>query len=158
MTLGEEFDRVVAAARAGEEWALRAVYEEFSPQVRGYLRAQGAADVDELLGEVFLELVRDFESFHGDEPALRAWVLAIAHRRWADEQRGRPRRLSVSLVREQKGDGEREREAMTPASEEERVNALLAALSANQRSVVLLRAVGDLSVEQVADVIGKTPR
>ena len=42
--------------------------------------------------------------------------------------------------------------------EEERVNSILAGLSPDQRSVVLLRAVGDLSVEQVGDVLGKTPR
>jgi RNA polymerase sigma factor (sigma-70 family) len=159
MTLGEDFDRVVLAARDGEEWALRAVYEELAPQVRGYLRGQGVAEPDELLGEVFLQVVRDFASFHGDEPALRAWVLTIAHRRLGEEQRNRLRRLSVSVVRGPKGpERTRAGEAKAAASEGERVNTMLAGLSSSQRSVVLLRALGDLSVEQVADVVGKTPR
>jgi RNA polymerase sigma factor (sigma-70 family) len=160
MTLGEDFDRVVDAARDGEDWALRAVYEEHAPQVRGYLRGQGVAEPDELLGEVFLRVVRDFTSFHGDEAALRAWVLTIAHRRLVEEQRSRLRRLSVSVVREPRGaESTRASEAKAvAASEGERVNTMLAGLSSNQRSVVLLRALGDLSVEQVADVLGKTPR
>lgn len=160
MTLGEDFDRVVDAARDGEEWALRTVYEELAPQVRGYLRGQGVTEPDELLGEVFLHVVRDFASFHGDEPALRAWVLTIAHRRLVEEQRNRLRRLSVSVVREPRG-AERTRASeakAVAASEGERVNTMLAGLSSNQRSVVLLRALGDLSVEQVAEVLGKTPR
>jgi RNA polymerase sigma factor (sigma-70 family) len=160
MTLGERFDEVVAGARSGEEWALRAVYEELAPRVRGYLRGQGEAEPEELVGEVFLQVVRDFASFEGDESALRAWVLMIAHDRLVGERRRRSRRLSLSVIRtpreaETAGDAE---EAVTEASEEERVNTMLGGLSASQRSVVLLRALGDLTVDQVADVLGKTPR
>jgi len=156
MTLGDRFDEVVAAARGGEEWALRAIYEELAPRVRGYLRGQGEAEPDELVGEVFLQVVRDLARFEGDEAALRAWVLTIAHDRLVGEQRRRSRRLSVSVVRAGRGGDPEERAA--DASEEARVNAILGGLSSSQRSVVLLRALGELSVGQVADVLGKSPR
>lgn len=155
VTLGDSFDEVVAAARGGEEWALRAIYEELAPRVRGYLRGQGEAEPDELVGEVFLQVVRDFGSFKGDESALRAWVLTIAHDLLAGEHRRRSRRLSVSVVRTGR-DGDPEGGAADDS--EERVNAVLAGLSTSQRSVVLLRALGELSVGQVADVLGKSPR
>jgi RNA polymerase sigma-70 factor, ECF subfamily len=39
----------------------------------------------------------------------------------------------------------------------ERVGRLLAQLSPDQQNVILLRVLGALSIEQVAEVIGKTP-
>src|SRR6266536_2708165 len=144
MTLGDGFDGVMVAARGGEEWALRAVYEELAPPVRGYLRAQGEAEPDELVGETFMRMVRDLATFEGDEPALRAWVLTIAHRRLLEERDANREEASL-----EGGNSE------TP--EEHRVSAMLARLSSDQRSVVLLRAVGGLTVEQVADALGKPP-
>lgn len=162
MTLEGEFDGIVAAARGGEEWALRAVYEDLAPRVAGYLRGQGVEEPDLLVGEVFLQMVRELASFEGDASDLRARVLTIAHQRLLEERRASFRRLSVSVVREPKGPenaGDVEVESKADeASRGERVSTILAGLSANQRSVVLLRALGDLSVEQVADVLDKTPR
>ena len=37
------------------------------------------------------------------------------------------------------------------------LDAMLAQLNADQRSVVTLRVLGDLSVEQTAEILGKTP-
>jgi RNA polymerase sigma factor (sigma-70 family) len=157
----QDFEEVLAGARGGEEWALRAIYEELSPLVRGYLRNQGLAQPDEAAGDVFLQMVRDFSDFDGDEHGLRVWVLTLAHRRLLEEEGiRRPRRLSVSLIREAGGDpgagpAEEQGEENAPP---ERVAGLLGGLSPDQRSVVLLRANGDLSTEQVAAVIDRSPR
>jgi RNA polymerase sigma factor (sigma-70 family) len=162
MTLEGEFDGIVAAARDGEEWALRAVYEDLAPRVAGYLRGQGVAEPDELVGEVFLQMVRELASFEGDESDLRARVLTIAHQRLLEGHRAGPRRFSISVVREPRDPDnaavEQVEAKAVEASRGERVSTMLAGLSANQRSVVLLRALGDLSVEQVADVLDKPPR
>ena len=156
----EDFGEVLEGARGGEEWALRAIYEELSPLVRGYLRNQGLAEPDEAAGDVFLQMVRDFAGFQGDEQELRAWVLTLAHRRLREEGVHRPRRLSVTLIREagQNPDAEPGDVHDADGSAPERVEGLLAGLSLDQRSVVLLRASGDLNTDQVAKVIGRSPR
>jgi len=160
MSLGESFPGVLAAARGGEEGAWRAIYEEFAPQVRGYLRGRGEAEPDDLLGEVFLQVVRDLPSFEGAEADLRAWVLTIAHHRLIDERRGQARRPSESAAPVASEDGRpggnAEEEALE-ALEEERMRKLLAGLPSDQRSVLLLRVIGDLTVEKVAQLLGKTP-
>src|SRR5919204_2458020 len=93
MSLGDSFDEVLAAARGGEEWALRAIYEEFAPRIRGYLQGQGEAEPDDLLGAIFLQVVGDLPSFEGNETAFRAWVLTIAHQRLVEDGRGPQRSL-----------------------------------------------------------------
>jgi RNA polymerase sigma-70 factor (ECF subfamily) len=160
MPFDERFEGLVAGARAGDEWALRAFYEEFSPLVRGYLRNQGVAEPDDLLGEVFLRAVRNIAWFQGDEAELRAWILKLAHRRLVEEGRHRPRRLSVSLVRDSDRREGRPAPGAAPrdADREERMRGMLDNLSFDQRSVVLLRSSGNLTVEQVGEVMGKTPR
>src|SRR5204863_1858915 len=163
ISLERGFAAIVAAARGGEEWALRAVYEDLAPRVAGYLRGQGVDEPDELMGQVFLQMVRELASFEGDESDLRARVLTIAHQRLLEGHRAGPRRFSISVVREPRdpdnaGAVEQVEAKAVEASRGERVSTMLAGLSANQRSVVLLRPLGDLSVEQVADVLDKPPR
>jgi DNA-directed RNA polymerase specialized sigma24 family protein len=69
------------------------LYRRLAPPVLGYLRSQGVADADDLLGEIFLQVVRDLSRFRGDDAALRRWVFTIAHHRIVDTRRragGRP--------------------------------------------------------------------
>ncbi|HEX4906933.1 MAG TPA: hypothetical protein VFU93_15885, partial [Acidimicrobiales bacterium] len=67
MNIGVGFPEVLAAARAGADWAWERLYESVAGSVRGYLAAHGAVDADELTGEVLLQLVRGLGRFEGDE-------------------------------------------------------------------------------------------
>jgi RNA polymerase sigma factor (sigma-70 family) len=153
------FEALLADARRGAEPAWSEIYRTFSPAVLGYLRGQGAAEAEDLTGEVFLQVVRDLHRFEGDRAAFRAWVLTIAHHRFIDDRR-RARRRPVELLRTP---GETSRAA--PDAEVEalarlgagRVRELIGMLSPDQRAVLLLRIVGDLTVEQTGRAIGKRP-
>src|SRR5688572_21347639 len=88
MPLGADFPGVLAAAQAGEERA----WAELSGPLRRSLRARGAREPDDLVGEVFVQLARRLGRFRGDEAALRGWVFLIARNRLVDElRRGRRR-------------------------------------------------------------------
>jgi RNA polymerase sigma factor (sigma-70 family) len=157
--LGESFDGVLAAARTGEDWAWRAFYEELAPRVQGFLRSRGELDSDDLVGEVFLQLARDLSRFEGGEPEFRAWVMTIAHHRLLDERRRRARRPTEVAVTEELPEplgGDVEEEALARVGDEN-VQRALAGLSDEQRSVLLLRILGDLTVDQVAYAVGKSP-
>ncbi|MFP5376103.1 MAG: hypothetical protein ACLGIO_04875, partial [Acidimicrobiia bacterium] len=56
--IGEQFDTVLEAARAGAGWATASIWRSLAPAVAGYLRVQGAADPDDLTSEVFLGVFR----------------------------------------------------------------------------------------------------
>jgi RNA polymerase sigma-70 factor (ECF subfamily) len=156
MTL-ERFNALLEAAREGDEVAWSEIYRELAPAVLGYLRSSSAPDPDDTLGETFLQVARDVKRFEGDERRFRAWVFTIAHHRLIDSRRHSARR-PVELVAEppepRGGADDAEEEALARIGTEE-VQHLLASLSPDQRSVLLLRVVGDLSIEQVAEAIGK---
>ena len=155
---GDSFPRTLAAARAGDDSAWAALYRSFSPLVLGYLRARGATEPEDVMGEVFIQAVRDLEDFTGDERAFRAWILKIAHHRLLDAVRYRARR-PVEPATEQTivagaGSGNVEEEAAANLGRVE-ITRLLGTLSADQQAVVLLRVIGGLSVPEVAEATGK---
>ena len=157
----QAFENVLFAARAGAEWAWERIYGELAPSVAGYARAHGAADPEELTAEVFLQVVGGLDGFAGPEPAFRAWVFTIAHRRVVDELRRRSRRPVVPaepdvLEREAGEGGDVEDEALS-ALDEARVREAIDALPPDQRAVLLLRILGDLTIEQIAEALGKRP-
>ena len=157
----ESFDGTLLAARAGAEWAWDRLYAALAPGIRGYVRAHGAADPDDLVGEVFLQVVRDLGRFSGGEQAFRGWVYTIAHRRLIDERRRRGRRpvapASDELLEVAAGPGGDVHEDAAARLEEAQVRAAIEGLPPDQRSVLLLRIIGDLTVEEIARVVGKRP-
>lgn len=158
MTIGDRFPTVLDAARTGAEWAWEVLYRDTSPAVLGYLRARGAAEPEDLLGEVFLQAVRNLDSFSGDERSFRAWLLGITHHRLVDDVRHRARRpLTVAEDDVLAGRGPRgdvEREALE-RTEAKRALGVIRSLTPDQQDVLLLRLVADLSLEEVAKVLGK---
>ena len=156
---GDGFDDVLRAARAGAEWAWARIYADLAPQVVGYLRGHGADDPEDVAGEVFLQVVRALPAFSGGERDFRAWVFTIVHRRLVDDLRRRGRRpveaASVETVERAAGSG-----GDVPADAEERitdaaVRAAIGELPAQQRTVMLLRIIGDLTIEEIARALGK---
>jgi RNA polymerase sigma factor (sigma-70 family) len=149
---------VLDAARAGAPWAFERLYAELAPVVTGYLRMQGSAEPDDLTSEVFLGVFAGLATFTGTEQQFRSWVFTIAHRRLIDERRRalrRPAEPTDDAVRLDRPGGDAEADALD-ALGLRRVYELCATLSPDQREVLLLRIVGDLTVEQVAGTVGRS--
>ena len=150
--LGPAFAPVLVAAQAGADWAWTSLYRAVAPSVRGYLAANGSDDPDNLLGEVFLQLARHIATFEGDESAFRGWVFTIARNRLRDEHRRR-RRRPVELVPDVPdvpGHDDISGSVLTREA-----LALLDSLTPEQRDVILLRVFADLSLDEVARIVGR---
>jgi len=158
MRTGPAFDDVLTAAQAGAGWAFEVLYRDLSPVVTGYLRLHGAVEPDDLASETFIGVFTGLAGFSGDEEALRSWVFTIAHRRLIDDWRKRSRRPQVT---DDDGDltalpgGDAEDDALMRVGTED-VHRMCAGLPDDQRSVLLLRVLADLTVEQVAGVMGRS--
>jgi RNA polymerase sigma-70 factor (ECF subfamily) len=148
---------VVDAARGGDAAAITEVYRCLAPAVMGYLRGAGVRDPDNVAGDVFEGMVRSLPNFAGDGPALRTWVFTIAHRRLVDERRRMRRRpecggIDDNVVRFVARD---EFEPVLDAISAAPARRALARLTPDQRSVVVLRVVAQLSLAETAKVVGK---
>jgi len=166
-----QFEAVLVAAQRGAPTAMETIFTTLSPVVLGYLRLQGSREPEDLTSEVFVAVLRNLDSFVGDEPGFRSWVFTIAHRRLLDERRRLARRPNVEpLFGDVDGGGvggagdtlallapddvEGDVEA---ALSVERVRSLCDQLAPDQRDVLLLRLLGRLTIDEVALSLGKTP-
>lgn len=156
--LGPKFDVVLNAARDAQGWAWEQLYRDLSPVVLGYFKSRGRVDAEDLTGAVFLAVVKELARFEGDERAFRTWVLTIAHRRLVDSFRRQARLPREDMYPEVRGKdgplGDVEGEALERLGTQ-RVRALIASLSPDQQDVLLLRILGDQTVAEVAQILGK---
>lgn len=156
--MGEVSDDVVAAARSGDVDALTTVYAALAPKVLGYLRARGVEDAEGLTNEVFLQVFDKLAGVVGGAAGLRTFVFSVAHARSVDEHRRRARRPAAATY-DPRLDDRAEPSAESVALEgvgEQHVVDALRELSEEQRSVVTLRVLGDLTLEQTAEVLEKS--
>lgn len=159
MSLGERPDglaEVVAAAQGGSVPAFEEIYRELAPTVASYLRWNGVSDVESLTNEVMAQVHRNLGRFSGDGAAFRSWVFTIAHHRMVDDRRTTSRRpvLADAEIRDSAITGDAELDALEVLSDQD-LRDLLEVLSPDQRDVVLLRIVADLSIDDVAAALGK---
>jgi RNA polymerase sigma factor (sigma-70 family) len=155
----ERFTSLLESARDGSEAAWQELYNGLAPMILGYLRANGAPDAEDVLSEVFLQVARDVATFDGEERGFRSWVFTIAHHRLIDARRHSARR-PVELAPDPPEPGDRADDAADEALARigvEEVQRVLETISEEQRAVLLLRVVGDLSIEDVGKAIGKRP-
>jgi RNA polymerase sigma-70 factor (ECF subfamily) len=177
--IGAAFGQILGEARAGSEAAFAALYRELAPAVLGFARGRGAEDPEEVVAETMTSVARSLDRFRGDEAAFRSWTFTIAFRRLADDRRRAGRRVALRpwaeaeergwAAGERGGVGGRGRSAggfdggAVSGPEEyvvercvsEPIVAALRRLGADQRDVILLRVVGELSLREVAAVMGK---
>ena len=152
------FDRTLSAAKSGDDEAWATIYGDLIGPITGYLNTHGVQDSDDLAGEVFLQVARDIHRFEGDESSFRSWVFVIAHRRMIDWRRTmmrRPRMTDAAADYHQTPGGNVEDEAMEVLGLAGVENALTV-LTDDQRQVLALRVVADMSLEETARTIGKT--
>jgi RNA polymerase sigma-70 factor (ECF subfamily) len=150
-------DDLSDSARRGESWAFTEIWHRYSPAVMGYLRGRGVADPEDMTSEVFLQVFRRIKSFRGDETDLRTFVFSVAHARYVDDRRRVSRRgIDTEFVADDHGAvaASAEAEALHRLATQRAV-ALIETLSPDQRDVLLLRIVADLSLEETATVLGK---
>jgi RNA polymerase sigma-70 factor (ECF subfamily) len=112
--------------------------------VYAYAKAAGADDCEDVLGEVFVAVVRGLPRFRGNDDGLRRWIFTIAHHRVVDERRRLARQRKAIRVA---------LDNIAPPPEDPfdpMLVAALATLTVDQREVVVLRFIADLSLEDVA--------
>lgn len=148
----------VASAVAGEPAALRRVYDVLSPALVAYLRSRGSEDPEGLTQDVFLALLPRLGQLHGGATGLRTLAFSLAHARLVDEMRRRATRPAVQPYEpsaDPRSSASAEEQALSELRAVE-LYRLLAELNEDQRTVVALRVVAQLTLEETAEVVGKS--
>lgn len=155
----QNFDVMIAAAQAGAAWACTTIWVQHAPPVAAFLKARGSHEPEDLTSEVFLAVFDQLPRFEGDEAGFRSFIFSIAYRRLVDELRKRSRR-GVTTEWSDAADPRRSASAESEAFDrlgEASALTLLDGLPEGQRDVMVLRIIADLTIEQIATMLGKRP-
>jgi RNA polymerase sigma-70 factor (ECF subfamily) len=155
-----EFERLLAAAKGGDEASFSALFRALQPRLLRYLRTVAPGLADDVASDTWLSVVRGLDRFSGDEPGWTAWVFTIARARMVDAQR-RAVRTPIPYDVDVALDSWPAPDDVDAAVEEtlstEAALALIRRLPRQQAEVVLLRHIVGLGVEHTAQVLGKRP-
>ena len=153
-----DLQEALGRAQAGDARGMADLYRAYSAQLLAYLATQvrRREDAEDLLGEVFLQAMRDVARFEGNLSGFRAWLYRIATNRAVDLARRNQRRPEEPLVLaiEQPGTADPAGEALSRVDRERLWRAVMA-LPEAQRQVVAMRLAGGLSAPEIADAVGK---
>jgi RNA polymerase sigma-70 factor, ECF subfamily len=153
----EDLNQALTAARDNLNWGWSALYRSLAPTVTGYLRAQGAAEPEDLAAEVFVQAVKNIKRFQGDVAAFRSWIFCIAHNKLVDDARYRSRRpvQPVADAGSDRVSSNQVEDQVLKNLADDGVRQLIAQLTPDQRGVLFLRILGGLTVEEVARALSK---
>jgi RNA polymerase sigma factor (sigma-70 family) len=154
---GEAFDQVLASAQAGDGRAFEQLYGWLHRRVYAFAATRGATDPEAVVNDVFLKVFTNITTFAGNEAQFSAWVFKIARNKLIDGTRRSRRRVEETALDDHPhstAPDNVEREALDLVGDEW-VIAQLDVLTPEQRDVVVLRVVSGLTIDEIAQVLGK---
>ncbi|MBN1370146.1 MAG: sigma-70 family RNA polymerase sigma factor [Dehalococcoidaceae bacterium] len=145
-------------ARNMHEAELAGLYPEYYDRIARYAAAHigSRLDGEDIAGEVFLRALRSLGSYRKQSVPMQAWLFQIAHNLVVDYLRQKNRRRTVdieSVILESPGNPET---VVERGIDLERVAGAMSRLTSDQRQVLTLRFLGELSSKETAEVMGKT--
>ena len=158
----DAFAARMAAARAGDRDAIADLWRIDHPRLVRVLRGMVGDAAEDVASQTWLEVMGLLGRFEGDERGFRALLFTIARRRVADHRRTLRRKPAVPMA-------PIDLAAATPVPRtagrdidatmegDEAVALIRAILPAHQAEIVLLRVVGGLSVDDVSQIVDRSP-
>ncbi len=149
---------LVARAQQGDRAAVAEIYERHHPAIYRYVfyRVGDTLTAEDLTGAVSVRVVENIDRFVYRGRPLLTWLYTIARNVVVDHHRRTGGAAAVPLdERLVTGEGDVER-AAERALTQQRLAAALSHLTEDQRKVILLKFIEEMSNEEVAETLGKT--
>lgn len=135
------------------------IYKEYSITVYKYLfcLTQNRDISEDLMQETFAIAVKDIKKFRGD-CKLSVWLCQIAKHLWYKELKKKNKNANVSFeeINENVLYDETPEEIICDKEEKLKLFKDMQKLDSKSKEVMYLRLIGDLSYEEIGEILGKT--
>ncbi len=148
--------RLLARIARSDADALGAIYDRYGGPVYSLAQSllRDAQTAQEVTQDVFLAIWRDAAAYDPQRGSPRAWILAVAHHKSVDTLRRQRRHAAVELTDTVTGDDPDVVSEALQRLEGARVQRALAALPAEQRTVLVLAYYGGYTQREIAGRLG----
>src|SRR5262245_55281092 len=154
-------EELVSALRGGDLAAFDRLYDRYARRLYGYIRrmALDPARADDAFQEVFMVVLRgagtDAPGFDPARGRFAAWLFAVARNRcMADRRQGLAR---AALLSQESHRLEPSTDISCPErqlDDARRMRAAIDALPDDQRQLVLMKQLGELTYREIAELLG----
>ncbi|MBE0428755.1 MAG: sigma-70 family RNA polymerase sigma factor [Thermoleophilia bacterium] len=152
--------KLAQRAQKGNAEAFGQIYDQLHNQVYAYVLRQvrSRTDAEDIVAEIFLSAWRNMDRFDWKDAGLEPWLFRIARNSVIDHFRrvGRSRESGLGEEIKERASGETVEDAAETAWRQRELLAAIDRLSDEQRQVVLLRLVANLSSRQIGEVLEKS--
>ncbi|MBN1659605.1 MAG: sigma-70 family RNA polymerase sigma factor [Anaerolineae bacterium] len=151
--------RLIELAKQGEEYAIVELYRRNVDVIYRYIRARVCDDLvaEDLTAQVFLKVLEGLPGYQVLDRPFRAWLYRIAYARTVDYYRRQNRRQEVGLPETLPARGPQPGDELEAEAEWATAINLVAQLTEDQQDVIVLRFIGEMSLAEIAETLGKTP-
>ena len=148
---------LIVRAKAGDEAALSQIYERYAPAIYRYIyyRVGERELAEDLQADVFVRMLEGMHRYEDRGWPISAWLYRIAHDRTIDTLRRRTSRPQVPLEA-WGGTCDGPETSVGAQIEYEELSRTLAHLTDEQRQVIQLRFLAEMSTQEVAQQLGRT--
>ncbi len=154
----QDEESLIRRAQQRDQVALTQLYEENFDKIYRYivLKIGDRTEAEDMTQQVFLNALKSISSYKFKGMPFSSWLYRIAHNQIVDYFRKKSRRATVPLDESiAAGKDDPEQVAETKLEMEELAQAAKK-LTAAQQEVISLRFTGDMSVAEVARVMGRS--
>jgi RNA polymerase sigma-70 factor (ECF subfamily) len=150
---------LVKKAKGGRDAeAFGQIYDEYVDQIFRYIyyKVGNIPESQDLTGQTFLKAFENIESYEMRDVAFSSWLYRIAHNLVVDHFRRESKRESVSIDEQPPAASNHGNPAETVMAdlESERLYKAMQRLTHNQREVLVLKFIDNLSNNRVAEIMG----
>ncbi len=154
-----EEDALLTAARQGQETALMQIYESYFPPIYQYirLRVNDRHEAEDLASEVFLKFVKALRGPNAPRHSLRGWLFKVARNSIATHHSRIKQQPEIELDEWFAAPSDHDPEVVFLRNLSIHVvHEAMRNLTGEQQEVLVLRFGQQLSLEETADIMGKS--
>lgn len=152
-------DQLLRQARSGDQRAIMQIYESYFTPVYEYIRLRTGdiMSAEDLTSEVFIRLIKALKGPNAPRKTLRGWLFRVARNTVYDHYGQKRKMPQVTLDEWISAPGDDQPEVQFIQNMDlEHARHALRMLAADQQEVLILRFGQSLSLQETADVMGKS--
>ena len=154
----QDEESLVRRAQQQDQEAFSRLYEEYFDKIYRYvvLRIGNKTEAEDVTQQVFVNSLKSISTFKWKGTPFSAWLFRIAHNQVIDHVRKGKRQAAVPLEESVMAGNADPQQITERKLDIERLLSAAERLTEAQRQVISLRFASELSVAQVAKVMGKS--
>ncbi len=152
-------ESLVHRAQQRDQQALAQLYGEYFDKIYRYvsIRVGDKIEAEDITQQVFLKALQSIASFRWKGIPFSAWLFRIAHNQVIDYLRKKTKRATVPVDESAVSSSSDPQLLVERGLDIEQLLSATKRLTEAQREVISLRFAGELSIAEVARIMGKSP-